>query len=107
MVNFFLGITLALTLLPSCNNNDGEVSPLACGANFNYLNSVEGELNAVNNAITLYASDPSTGNCDNLKQAYRNYINALKDVEECVPAADREAWRQALDDAEDNVDNIC
>jgi hypothetical protein len=107
MIHFFLGTALALILLPSCNNDEGEVSPLTCGANFNYLNSVDDELNAVNNAVTLFTSDPSPTNCDNLKQAYQEYINALKDVENCVPTTDRAAWRQALDDAEDNVDNIC
>lgn len=97
---------LLLGISFSCSNETG-VAPLGCGANFNYLNAVEGELNTLNNAIVAFSADQSEANCNSLKSAYRDYIDALKSVDECVPSSERAAWRQALDEAEANVDSIC
>ena len=93
-------------LFMSCGDDDGPGSQ-ACNAD--WAAAVSDELNAVTAAATAYASDQSTANCDALKAAYQIYIDAAVPFGDCslLTGADRDAWQQALNEAQANVDNIC
>ncbi|MEE9437982.1 MAG: hypothetical protein V3V14_03210 [Saprospiraceae bacterium] len=101
MKNLFYSIVafacLSLASCSSSTNCDGSLST-----------EFETELQAITNAITTYSTDPTTANCDDLKDAYRAYVNALKGWESCAVAAGSSAqWQESIDQAEESIDNFC
>ena len=90
----------------SCNNNGTAVAP-GCGS-VGWGVEVEDELTALSNAGVAFGQDPSQANCEKYKDAYRAYIQALKDLDRCViNSQERQEYLQALEDAEDALDNLC
>ena len=56
-----------------------------------------------------YTTDQSVANCNVYKDAYRDYIDALRDVDNCIAtlsATDRNAYNEALDEAEEELENF-
>lgn len=85
-----------------------EKTAVNCSNNFNLSSEVINELNAINSAAAAYANDQSNANCQNLKNAYQDYIDALRDLETCARQAGvLQEWNQSLNDAEDSIDTIC
>lgn len=95
----FTVLTLALAFTMSCGKNEAN-----CGAS--WAASVQDELNAVSAAVTAYSNDPTTPKCQSMVAAYQAYINAVEDLDSCVPTVDRNEWRQAIEDAKDSISNI-
>ena len=107
MKNFSLFLLLLLTLgLGACGNDDDGPSGPAC--NNTWTVEVQDELNDVTNAATAYSNDPSAANCNALKNAYNNYIDAIEDFEDCARlAGDLANWQAAIDNARAEVATIC
>jgi hypothetical protein len=99
----FIG-TLAIV---GCNDDDGGVDIDDCGQNFIWSMEVGDELNDLVAAGIAYGNNPNDETCNDYKDAYQNYIDALRDIDDCVPASDRDEWQQALDEAEDELENLC
>ena len=67
------------------------------------------EINAIGTAATIYSMDPSDDNCNMLKAAYLDYIEALRPYGKCstLSGVSRTEWQYAIDDAESNMDDFC
>lgn len=98
-----LVVFFSCVALFSCKKNDPVVCSTAWAAD------LQNEITAISTAITVYSMDQSQANCDALKQAYQDYIDALKPYGKCatLTGADRDAWQQSLDEAEANLDTFC
>ena len=65
------------------------------------------ELSSVNNAAVTYSQNPTTENCEAYREAYLDYIDALRDWEDCYTFYDLDdEFNQALDDAEEAANNL-
>ncbi len=99
----------ATGFIAACNNDDDGGGGIGCGAAFNWALEVEGELTELSNAAVAYGTDPTPANCERYKDAYRDYIDALRDVDNCIAglaAADRKAYNDALDEAEEELEDF-
>ena len=67
---------------------------------------LQNEITNLSNASSAYSLNPTTENCKAYKEAYSDYIDALRGYEKCVSAAERAGWQQSLDEAEADVNNI-
>lgn len=69
---------------------------------------ISDESAAISAAALAYANDPSTSNCQALKNAYQDLIDAYKDLEDCAASINQTTqWQQGLDAAEDALASIC
>ena len=89
----------------SCGGDDD--GPGGCSVA--WATDLQSELTAISNAAAAYSTDQSQANCDALKAAYTTYVNSLRPYGNCagLTGADRTAWQDAIDDAEDNISTIC
>jgi hypothetical protein len=62
--------------------------------------ALQNEILTLSAAQSAFQQDPSPQNCNAYREAYSNYIEALKGYGGCVPAEDRADWQQSLDEAE-------
>ena len=67
------------------------------------------EINAIGTAVTIYSIDPSDANCNMVKAAYQDYLDALRPYGDCstLSGTSRSEWQKALADAESDLDNLC
>lgn len=80
---------------------------LGCGtANYNYVTELQDEANELAAAAQAYGQDQSQANCNAYIKALNDYLDAADDIDNCVPAADRSAYNQAIDDARASVNQI-
>lgn len=66
------------------------------------------QINAMSNAATVYASNPTPANCNAYKQAVQAYLDALAPYGNCatLTGQDRVAWQNALNSAQDSVNAL-
>lgn len=68
---------------------------------------IQDEQDAVNAAILTYTTDPSTDNCESLVDALQEWIDALKDLEDCArEVGEYDEFQEAIMQAEDDLDTI-
>ena len=74
-----------------------------------WATEVESEYTAVVNAAVAYATDESEANCNALKSAYQDYIDAMKPFGDCatLTGQDRAEWKKAVEDAEAEAATLC
>lgn len=78
-----------------------------CGPNWSPAVELEDEINDFTQALTAYSQDPTTANCEAYKEAYLDYLDALRDWEDCYIYAYSEAeFNQVIDDAEEAVNEL-
>ena len=90
-------------ILFSCKKED--VAPCS-GA---WATELSNEFTAISTAVSIYSTDQSDANCNNLKAAYQDYIDALKPYGDCatLSGTSRTEWQNSINEAEDSLDNIC
>jgi hypothetical protein len=66
------------------------------------------QVNAMTDAATVYASNPTPANCNAYKQAVQTYLDALAPYGNCatLTGQDRTSWQAALDAAQQSVNAI-
>jgi hypothetical protein len=75
--------------------------------NWSASEEFQDELNAITTAATNYGQNPTKENCEAYKEAYLDYIDALRDFEDCYTFYDLdEEFSQLLDESEASVNNI-
>lgn len=102
----FAFVILSFLGFSNCGGDDGDGSG---NCNYNWAAGVQDEFTAISNAATAYGSNPTTETCNALKAAYQAYIDALEPYGDCalLTGADRQAFDQALADAEAELPNLC
>ncbi|MBY5956748.1 hypothetical protein KUV50_01280 [Membranicola marinus] len=91
----------------SCSKDDDSGLSGNCGNGDAWFELVTDESNQLTEASTKYSMDPTQENCEDLKGAYRLYINALKEISKCVPGFSRSAYQQSLTSAEMEIEQVC
>lgn len=74
-----------------------------------WATQVQDEATALSNAMTVYVNDPTAANCLAYKDAYQDYIDALKPFSECTlwPLQQKESFEAALAEAEAEISTLC
>ena len=99
-------IVFCLTVLVTACSKDGDgIAPCSAA----WATDLQNELVSVSTAASTYQMDQSDANCQALKTAYQNYINALKPYGNCatLTGQSRTDWKNALDEAEASVATLC
>jgi len=93
----------------SCGGDDDEGSSqnVDCSSSIAVNQAIADEVNAISTVSQAYFTDPSPANCDALRDAYQNYIDALRDLQGCANTAGVGAeFQTSLDDAEANISDL-
>lgn len=98
-------IVVSFLGMGSCKKNAADTDK--CGTS--WATQLSSQTTAISTAAQTYASNPTTPNCNALKQAYQNYLNALE------PFADCTAWTQQqktqlqneITEAEQEISTLC
>jgi hypothetical protein len=100
LILFFVSV-----LAVSCSKDGDGLAPCSAA----WATEVNAEWTAVISAATIYAQDETAANCNALKSAYQDYINAMKPFGNCatLTGQDRADWKQAVEDAEAEVATLC
>ena len=96
-------VLFGLLLLFSCKKED--VAPCS-GA---WATELSNEFTAIATAASNYSMDPSEANCNMMKAAYQDYIDALRPYGNCstLTGTSRSEWQKAIDEAEADLDDLC
>lgn len=99
----FVFVMFALMVLFSCTKEN------AAGCSGAWGTDLQNEITALSTALGIYYEDESEANCDDLKDAYQDYINALEPYGNCatLTGANRAAWQDAINEAEASLNDIC
>ena len=107
MKNFIFTSLIALCtvfLVSSCGKNNA----VNCSSGFALGQAIVDEATALSNAASAYGMDPSAANCENYKQAYRDYIEELKRYRNCAYDYGQGAqYEEDLREAEEELDDLC
>lgn len=100
---FLIATVLALLLVGlgcSKDNNPNDIVPLnaGCDGSKSWGEQTKTEVDALNSALTTLAFGPSKANCEAVKKAYIEYIEALEKVNTCVIGEHEDAFLKALKD---------
>ncbi len=96
---------LALTTCKKDKDDDDDL-----GFCSNYATEYAEETNTVYAAMMAYASNPTHETCVAYKDAYQDYIDALKKFSNCATLwtpQEKANWQASLDLAEDNITTLC
>jgi len=97
---FLFALVVSCTFIFSC----GKDSVVGCGNNF--YGEIENELTDITTAFTAFSNDQSVANCENYKDALRDYLNALEGLRSCYGAGTSKAEFDAeLKIAQDDLDD--
>ena len=96
-------VLFGLLVLFSCKKDDVAPCSAAWGS------ELQNEINAIGNAATIYSMDPSDANCNMMKAAYQDYIDALRPYGNCstLSGVSRTEWQNAINEAEADLDTFC
>jgi len=74
-----------------------------------WATQVSSQLNAVTAAAQVYATNPTTPNCNALKTAYQNYLNALDPFVDCATwsTQQKNELQDAIDEAQQQINTLC
>lgn len=95
---------LSLFLLSSCGD-DGLVEDCSDTVALNM--TIADETDRLTDALTAFSTDQSSSNCNGLKDAYGDYIDALKSLQSCAnDAGVGDEFRTSISEAESSLDTI-
>ena len=106
MKQFFLLLCFSLVFIfvsTSCKKD-----PVSACNSFNVAADLQNELNGLTTAAQNYSADQSAENCQTYKNAYQEYIDALRGLESCARAVGSlAAYNESLNDAIAELDTLC
>ena len=77
-----------------------------CSDTTSLNNQLTEELDDVLAKLEVFNNDPTPSNCNSFKDALEDYIDFLRDTEECFQGDNVAEWREALDGAEDSLASL-
>ena len=99
-----LATIVATTLvLGNCSGSDDDSADL-CG--LAWTQQVEDEANALAISATAFGQNPSVTTCNAFRAAALSYLDALDDARPCVDNSERAQFDEAVDDAQDSVNEL-
>ena len=103
----FLLFLIVISFLGMGSCKKKAVDPDYCGTT--WATQVTTESNAVSAAAQTYAANPTTQNCNALKTAYQNYLNALEPFVDCASWTTQQTneLQDAIDAAQQQINTLC
>lgn len=106
---FLFGTAFTIILLISinaCSSDNSSNTTNDCNG-LVWSQAVQSEISAVSESGVAYSNDPTPAKCEAYKGALRNYVSALKDINvSCIPQASEQDYKEALAEAEQDIDDI-
>ena len=82
-------------LFTACGDDDVECTEAGISE------AIQDETEALSNAASAYAVDPSTENCEAFKDAYQDFIDEAKSLQDCAnEVGEGEEYMQSIEEAE-------
>jgi len=105
MPKVFAFLFILILGLGSCKK-DSDDSP---GCTANWAAEVQSELTAVSNAAAAYGNNPTHETCVAYKDAYQDYIDALRPFLKCsvLTLQQKADLQDAIDEAEADLSDLC
>jgi hypothetical protein len=102
---FCVLIVVSFLGIGSCKKKSTE--PDSCATA--WTTQVSSQTNAVASAAQAYGADPTPANCNALKTAYQNYLNALQPYTDCAAYTTQEKndLQAAITQAQQEVNTLC
>jgi len=102
MKKFFYLFLLTLAIgMTSCGDDEPDVD---CTST-NFANTINALINDLNAAVTTYNNDPSSANCQALKDAANDYLDGVESFDDCADI-DQTQFNDQLDQAREAVNTI-
>jgi hypothetical protein len=104
--HYLLIVFFVTLLISSCSkDNDPNAAPCSIG----WATDLQNEITALSDAMVAFSLDESAENCNALKAAYRDYIDALRPYGDCatLTGSQRAEWQDALNEAEADLAGVC
>ncbi|MBM1105388.1 hypothetical protein JQC67_04460 [Aurantibacter crassamenti] len=99
-----VGCTLALMLTFGCSK-DNPLNPLGNCYDGNWAAQYTNELQVWSAAATAYNENPNVSTCADYKNAAKAYLDALENIYDCVPTANRSEFDQEINEAKAEIDS--
>jgi len=99
-----LGLTCAVLLMCYGCSKNNLLNPFGDCYAGNWVEGYSSELESYTDALSIYSENPTEENCASLKSAAKGYLDALGNVYDCVPTADRAEIDEAIEEAKAEVD---
>lgn len=94
----------SVALMTSCSKKDDD-DPDTCAEGWE--TTINDEYQAFVDAAVAYSNSGTTEDCEKYKQALLDYINAIKDLEECYIFIGQQAqWRASVQQSEEEAQMI-
>lgn len=101
---FLTSFSLIFMLVSSSCKKD----PVKVCNSFNVGIDLQDEINGLTTAAQNYSENQSPANCQAYKNAYEDYIDALRGLESCARAVGSlAAYNESLNDAINELDSLC
>lgn len=99
-------LILAITI--GCNkDDDDDDNNVKCGDNWVASQEFQDELEKLTEAAQTYGMDPTTENCEAYRAAYLNYLDEVRDFEECyIAVGQQQAFLDAVNAAEMAINDL-
>ncbi len=101
---YLIGCFVAVISTSFGCSKDSPLNPLGNCFDGNWAEQYANELQVWSNAATAYSENPTTANCGTYKTTAKNYLDALKELADCVPTANRAEINKAINEAKADVD---
>lgn len=96
-------VIVCSVLIASCDKSN-PLNPEGACFGGNWYAQYADELEAWTGAAQEYSNNPTTSNCSKYKAAAKDYLDAIDDVYDCVPTANRKELDEAIKEAKADVD---
>ncbi|MDF1696077.1 MAG: hypothetical protein P1U56_09610 [Saprospiraceae bacterium] len=97
MKNILSALLLSVFFLMSCGDDAVDCN------NTNFVTEVNASIEAYNAAVTAYTNDPTSDNCEAIKTAAQDYLDAVQQFEDCTDITDYQAQVTAAQDAINSI----
>ena len=71
--------------------------------NTNFVNEVNASITAYNNAVQAFSADPTSDNCEAIKDAASDYLDAVLQFEDCTGI---DNYQEQVTNAQNAIDDI-
>jgi hypothetical protein len=100
-----VGCITTMTMMTMGCSKDNPLNPAGACFGGNWAEQYADELQAWSNAASVYTENPTLGNCNEYKNAAKAYLDALNEIYDCVPTANRAEIDKAVNEAKADIDN--
>jgi hypothetical protein len=104
---YLMGLMIVIASVACSGDDDDDDNDGPCDNNWNPAIELEDEIAAINAAAQAYAMDQSKENCEAYKQSILDYLDEVRDWEECyILIGQQQEFIEAVEQAEEDAMNI-